>query len=410
MIHAPDGKLRFAPKDLVSYLEGDFAAWCDRMLGRARPERRHGVVRRAALGHARRGRGGELAGPEGPGARAALPRPLPREYPGLVEIALGDSDGRRAHPRRHGSRRARHLPGPARVRRLAGLSPTSSSAAPDGLSTAAATTTPRGTPSSPARPSPTSWSSSAPTPTCSRRSAATAPPSWSSSSATARSCGSAPADFFYYYRQLKRSFVAFQAGWNPDRAPDPGLDRGWGRWEKAAEQAAARVRPPEPRRQHHPRPGAAAGGGRDHHAHAPWPSASPIAASPNVSAPVFERLRAQARLQRRFRAATPSRSGSSRPPIRRRAAPWARAAAAAVRRRRVLRHGGLPVRRGRAGVPVRRGDPERAVVPRSTTGGPTTRPARGRPSRGSSTGSSSGAGARTRRSTSTTTPPTRNPR
>jgi hypothetical protein len=39
MIHAPDGKLRFSPSDLVSYLEGDFAAWCDRMLaerGRAR--------------------------------------------------------------------------------------------------------------------------------------------------------------------------------------------------------------------------------------------------------------------------------------------------------------------------------------------------------------------------------------
>ena len=27
----PDGTLRYSPRDLVGYLEGDFAAWCDRM-------------------------------------------------------------------------------------------------------------------------------------------------------------------------------------------------------------------------------------------------------------------------------------------------------------------------------------------------------------------------------------------
>ncbi|MGH7579587.1 MAG: TM0106 family RecB-like putative nuclease [Gemmatimonadales bacterium] len=32
MIHAADGTLRFSPADLVAYLEGDFAAWCERML------------------------------------------------------------------------------------------------------------------------------------------------------------------------------------------------------------------------------------------------------------------------------------------------------------------------------------------------------------------------------------------
>ena len=30
MIHSPDGTLRFPPRDLIAYLEGDFAAWCDR--------------------------------------------------------------------------------------------------------------------------------------------------------------------------------------------------------------------------------------------------------------------------------------------------------------------------------------------------------------------------------------------
>jgi hypothetical protein len=31
MIHTADGKLHYSPRDLVSYLDGDFAAWCDRM-------------------------------------------------------------------------------------------------------------------------------------------------------------------------------------------------------------------------------------------------------------------------------------------------------------------------------------------------------------------------------------------
>jgi predicted RecB family nuclease len=31
VIHLPNSTLRFSPRDLISYLEGDFAAWCDRM-------------------------------------------------------------------------------------------------------------------------------------------------------------------------------------------------------------------------------------------------------------------------------------------------------------------------------------------------------------------------------------------
>jgi predicted RecB family nuclease len=43
-------------------------------------------------------------------------------------------------------------------------------------------------------------------------------------------------DFFYYYRQLRRSFSRFQSHWSVASIPDPGLDRGWGRWESAAER------------------------------------------------------------------------------------------------------------------------------------------------------------------------------
>ena len=32
MFSLPDGTLRYSPRDLVAYLEGDFAAWCERML------------------------------------------------------------------------------------------------------------------------------------------------------------------------------------------------------------------------------------------------------------------------------------------------------------------------------------------------------------------------------------------
>ena len=42
-------------------------------------------------------------------------------------------------------------------------------------------------------------------------------------------------DFFYYYLELKRSFLEFQARWDPALPPDPGLDRSWGRWMGYAE-------------------------------------------------------------------------------------------------------------------------------------------------------------------------------
>src|SRR5215210_3362636 len=31
MIYSPDGTRLYSPRDLVSYLEGDFAAWCERV-------------------------------------------------------------------------------------------------------------------------------------------------------------------------------------------------------------------------------------------------------------------------------------------------------------------------------------------------------------------------------------------
>lgn len=48
-------------------------------------------------------------------------------------------------------------------------------------------------------------------------------------------------DFWHYYQRLKRQFEAFQGSWAPGDPPDPGADRGHGRWtEEAARILAAR--------------------------------------------------------------------------------------------------------------------------------------------------------------------------
>ena len=48
-------------------------------------------------------------------------------------------------------------------------------------------------------------------------------------------------DFWHYYRRLRSSFESFQASWQPDRHPDPSLDRNHGRWSEAARQYLERV-------------------------------------------------------------------------------------------------------------------------------------------------------------------------
>jgi len=41
-------------------------------------------------------------------------------------------------------------------------------------------------------------------------------------------------DYYFYYLQLKQSFLDFQTAWDEDGMPDPGLDRSWGRWSTFA--------------------------------------------------------------------------------------------------------------------------------------------------------------------------------
>ncbi len=44
-------------------------------------------------------------------------------------------------------------------------------------------------------------------------------------------------DYFHYYLQLKKSFLAAQAQFNPESKPDPGDSKNWGNWTKYAEQS-----------------------------------------------------------------------------------------------------------------------------------------------------------------------------
>jgi uncharacterized protein len=43
-------------------------------------------------------------------------------------------------------------------------------------------------------------------------------------------------EFFFYYKRLKRAFLAFQAAFDPAKMPEPGLERSFGRWSEYAAQ------------------------------------------------------------------------------------------------------------------------------------------------------------------------------
>ena len=118
----PDGTFRFSPHDLVAYLEGDFAAWCERTQAE-RDARRRGRTGGAGAGPPRtsRTRRPSLAARYGRDHELHYLAGLrePRRRPG--RDPQGRPHRRGAHPGGHGRRRPGHLPGPHRRRRLARL-------------------------------------------------------------------------------------------------------------------------------------------------------------------------------------------------------------------------------------------------------------------------------------------------
>ena len=357
MIHASDGKLRFSPSDLVSYLEGDFAAWCDRM-------------------HAERGRTGgngagstelewatpdedeepELAAKKGEEHEQRWLRGLQAREPGLVKIACGD-------PRAAELTLAAMGAG-APVIYQAHLVVDGWQGYPDFLFRCPGNgCTCRGHHYTP-------WDT---------KLARSAKPYFlvqlcAYADMLEAMRGFRPAELVFVLGQgTERRFQTAtsstttassgdrsspsRADWTLGDVPDPGLDRSWGRWEEAAEKLLEASDHLSLVAGISPRPGAAAGGGGDRDAH----RAGRVRGRPPRAPSLRSRLRpapdpgpAPARLP----AASTARSGSLRPPRAEEPRRGLAHAAAAVGRRRLLRHGGLPLRRGRARVPVRRGDPE----------------------------------------------------
>jgi predicted RecB family nuclease len=239
MIHAPDGKLRFSPSDLVSYLEGDFAAWCDRMF----------AERGRAAGNGAGSAELEWATPDEDKeldltARKGLEHEqrwlvgLREREPGLVEILWGDPcaaeltiagmrDGAPAIYQPH-------------------LVVVGWQGHPDFLFRCPGNGCACGghhyTP----------WDA---------KLARSAKPYFlvqlcAYADMLEAMRGFRPTElvfilgqgnelrfetrhFFHYYRQLRRSFLAFQSRWTLGDVPHPGLDRSWGRWAGAAEQLLA---------------------------------------------------------------------------------------------------------------------------------------------------------------------------
>ena len=118
----PDGTFRFSPRDLVAYLEGDFAAWCERMhVERDRAASPAVTVSRPGPPPTRPTR----KPPSPPGrarttSSASSARPAQRE-PGLVEITRDAAADEANTLAAMAVRRPDHLPGPPRRRRLARL-------------------------------------------------------------------------------------------------------------------------------------------------------------------------------------------------------------------------------------------------------------------------------------------------
>ena len=91
----PDGSFRYSPRDLIAYLDGDFAAWCERMY--AEGQRTNGARSAAAPAwvpsRTPRTRRSKLAATKGDEHERRYLEQLRTQYPGMVEFGRDDADG-----------------------------------------------------------------------------------------------------------------------------------------------------------------------------------------------------------------------------------------------------------------------------------------------------------------------------
>lgn len=238
MIPLPDGTFLYSPRDLLAYLEGDFAAWCERMLA----ERgRAGGAGSGELEWVTPDEGDEeaaLAARRGDEHEQRYLAGVRERHPTIVELDRADPDG----PRRTLAAMEAGEP----VIYQGHLVADGWGGFPDFLYRCSGNGCPCG-----------GWHY---TPWDTKLARSVRPAfliqlcAYADLLETIR--GHRPGevvfvfghgevkayptrDYFYYYRQLRRSFSAFQEAWAVERVPDPGLDRTWGRWEKTAERLLA---------------------------------------------------------------------------------------------------------------------------------------------------------------------------
>lgn len=238
MIPLPDGTFRYSPHDLVAYLEGDFAAWCERMLAE---RRRAGGAGPAPLEWADPDEGDEeaaLAARKGDEHEQRYLDRLREQYPTIVELDRADPEGQ--------ARTLAAMEAGEAVIYQAHLLADGWGGYPDFLFRCpGGDCACRGWHYTP-------WDT---------KLARSAKPgfliqlcAYADLLETIR--GFRPSElvfvlghgeersyptrhYFHYYRQLRRAFSTFQSAWDAARVPEPGLDRSWGRWEKTAERLLA---------------------------------------------------------------------------------------------------------------------------------------------------------------------------
>ncbi len=229
MNRLPDGSFRFSPKDLVAFLAGDFAAWCERQYAEGRESGQAYGTPDAADDET------ALVIRRGQEHEAAWLAKLRLQEPAIVEIARADGDAAFDATRAAIAEAAPIIyQGELRAGEWMGIADflirTPDHAHPDRTYY---------------EPRDTKLAHGAKpyfiVQLCAYAEMLEAmqgrrPPQFGFIYGDGREESFRTADFWHYYQRLKRSFERFQRYWPGDGRPDPSLDRAWGRWESTAQE------------------------------------------------------------------------------------------------------------------------------------------------------------------------------
>jgi predicted RecB family nuclease len=238
MDHTADGSLRYSPRDLVAYLEGDFAAWCERMFAERGLARTGATSAELHWATPDEDLESELAARKGDEHEHRYLLRMRQREPGLVEMVRNDPATRDLTLAAMRSAAPMIYQGHLVVDGWQGY--------PDFLVRCAGAPCPCG--GHHYNPWDTKLARSAKPyfliQLCAYAEMLEAlggfrPDRLVFVMGDDKELPFETRHYFYYYRQLKRSFMAFQATWQLGQRPDPGLDRSWGRWTETAEKILA---------------------------------------------------------------------------------------------------------------------------------------------------------------------------